>query len=324
MIDGIRIGDLHSHALINMLYLRKDLGKRRKPPLFWNPLRNHIDLPRLREGGVDFQVFTIYVPFGFPWRTPFLAARAQVRAFEEFIEKNSQSIGHAKTVEDIRSLNAQGKIAALLAVEGGHHLAGRVENLEYFRDKGAIYMTMTHFVDNGVAGACFTGNKGLTEFGKEVVTAMERLGIAPDVAHCSEKAFSDVVDRFNGPVFFTHGGVRKFCNVTRNLSDDQVKAIGRKKGLTGVMFHSWYLKRRSLMGGIAQIVDTAKHIRDLVGAGTLCIGSDMDGYIWTVRGIRDVTSFPRVVEALAGEFPPDDVKAMAGENILRVLAVLRR
>ena len=213
MIDGKIVGDLHSHALINMTYLRKDLSRRRNPPFLWNPLRNHIDLPRLKEGGVDFQVFTVYAPCGFPWRSSFRAAQAQVSAFESFVRRNSDKIGHARSAKDIQALNSQGKIAALLAVEGGHHLDGKIENLEYFKDKGAVYLTLTHFVDNDIAGACFTGNKGLTKFGRDVLKALEKLGILPDVAHCSEKAFKEVIDLYNGPVLYTHGGARQFLSL---------------------------------------------------------------------------------------------------------------
>ncbi|HSE84174.1 MAG TPA: membrane dipeptidase, partial [Thermodesulfobacteriota bacterium] len=144
MYSGIKIWDIHSHALLPMFYLKRDLAKHSSPPLFWNPLRSHIDLPRIREGGVDCLTFTIYVPFPFYSRNYFGEAIKMISLLEEFAQRNSDQVEFIKSVHDIEHKVQGNRIAITLAVEGGHVLDGKAENLQVLKEKGVIYITLTH------------------------------------------------------------------------------------------------------------------------------------------------------------------------------------
>ena len=314
-----KIADLHSHALLNMTYLRKDLSKRHKPPLFWNPLRNHLDLPRLEAGGVKLSTFNIYVPFKFPYKSYQEGLHRMAEIFLEFIEKNSARIGHARSFAEIEALNQKGRIAAVLAVEGGHVLEGRLENLEYLKSLGVLYLTLTHFVDNEIVGAAWGSKQGLTDFGKELVKNLPAARILPDLAHTSTRGFYEVFEHYPGPVIFSHGGVRRFCDVDRNLSDDQIKLIAKSRGLVGIMLYPWYLKRFSFLGGPELVSDTYKHIETLIGPDRICLGTDLDGYIKTVRGVRDVADLPALLEQIKKDLGPERVSKLAGENLYNFL-----
>ena len=314
-----RIADLHSHALINMTYLRKDLAKKHKPPFLWNPLRNHLDLPRLEAGGVKLSTFNIYVPFKFPYKSYQEGLHRMAEIFLEFIEKNSARIGHARSFAEIEALNQKGRIAAVLAVEGGHVLEGRLENLEYLKSLGVLYLTLTHFVDNEIVGAAWGSKQGLTGFGKELVKNLPAARILPDLAHTSVKGFYEVCELCPGPVIYSHGGVRRFCDVDRDLSDDQIMLIAKSRGMIGIMLYPWYLKRFSFFGGPELISDTFKHIESLIGPDRTCLGTDLDGYIKTVRGVRDVADLPALLEQIKKDLGPERVSKLAGENLYNFL-----
>jgi microsomal dipeptidase-like Zn-dependent dipeptidase len=180
-----------------MFYLKKDLTKRRKPPLFWNPLKSHIDLSRTKDGGVNCLTFAVYVPFHIRSENYLKEALKMVNLLEKFTERNRDIVEIAKTVSDIERIIQEGKLAATIAVEGGHILDGKIENLETLKQRGIIYITLTHLHSNNIAESSFLRlhrARGLTDFGREAVVEMERLGILIDVAHCSEKAFWEILE----------------------------------------------------------------------------------------------------------------------------------
>lgn len=315
------IADLHSHALLNMVYLRKDLSRRHRPPLLWNPLRNQLDLPRMRQAGVTLQVFTVYVPFRFPFRTYWESLRRMIDVFKRFIETNADAIGHARSFTEIESLNQSGRIAAVLAVEGGHVLEGKMENLELLAEEGVLYLTLTHFRDNEICGAAWGTQGGLTDFGRDVIRSLPGTRVFPDLAHASERSLFEVLDIYSGPVLWSHGGVRKFADSARNLSDDQIRAIAGTGGLIGIFLHPWFLKRPSLRGGPACVKDTFTHLRELAGPERICLGTDFDGYILSIRGVRDVTGLPGLLDTLEPEIGEENTARLAWENLYRFLRI---
>ncbi len=322
---GLKIWDIHSHALLNMHYLKKDLGKRQKPPLFWNPLRNHIDLIRAKEGGVDCLTFNVYVPFRTIQKGYFRIALEMIGLLEDFTEKERSRVELAKTTEEVDRIISSGKIAATVAVEGGHILEGKLENLEVLKKKGVIYITLTHFHSNDIAEASFLKlwrRSGLTDFGKEVIKEMERLGILVDVTHTSERAFWEVLQIANAPVIYSHGGVRGYCKRERNLSDNMIKAIAEKSGVIGITFSPWSLKRWSVFGGTSLFVRTAAHISEVAGVDAVALGSDFDGWIWTLRDVRDISYIWRLVNRLLLAFNKEEVSKILYGNIRRVLKCL--
>ncbi len=319
--------DLHTHPLLNMWFLGRDLSKRHHPPLFYNPFLNHVDLPRAKEGGVDVLFSMIYSPpKPFTRKTHTEICFDMMALMEKFVESNQDKIGVARTVKDIEQINNEGKVAFIHAIEGGHAIGKDLDNLHRFHAQGVRYMTLTHFINNRIAAAAahpFRLCDGLTNFGRDVVREMNKLGLLIDTAHCSEKAFWAVMDLSDAPVVATHIGVRKLALVIfkeRNLSDEQIRAIADKGGLIGVIFCPWYLKRWSLFSKVEVLIANIKYIADRVGADHVALGSDMDGWLWNVRGIRDIRDLPKVTQALLNSgFSEEEVMKILGGNFIRVL-----
>ncbi|MGE5443140.1 MAG: dipeptidase [Ignavibacteriales bacterium] len=318
----MKVWDIHSHALLQMFYLKKDLTKRGNPPFFWNPLKSHIDLSRIRDGDVNCLTFAVYVPFRIRSGNYFEEALKMVNLLEEFAEQNMDKIEIPKTASDIERIIQGGRLAATVAVEGGHILEGRVENLETLKQKGVIYITLTHLHSNNIAESSFLRlhrARGLTDFGREVVMEMERLGILIDVAHCSERAFWEVLEITNAPIIYTHGGVRRYCDIERNLSDTQIKALSERGGIIGITFFPFYLRKWSLFGGIPLFVRVVEHVADIAGIGSIAIGSDFDGWIWTLRDVKDISDTWKVAAALRQTFSEEEVKKVLFENVRQIL-----
>ncbi len=315
MSKKIPIFDLHSHMLINLSYLKKNLSRRVKSPALWNPLKNHLDLAKIKEGGYRAIVFDIYVPgiFAIAYHKQ---AVYQLKVLEDFINKNSIDLALCKNANDLNKTFKEGKIAVIPAIEGGHTIRG-LEDLDFFKEKGIFYITLTHFIPNRIAKSCtfnWFARRTFTPFGKKVVKKMEDIGILPDLAHIDEKAFYEFADFYNGPLFVSHGGVRKFHDSPRNLSDDQIKLIGKREGLIGIIMFPWYLNK-SVFGSASIWAKTAAHIASLIGVDHVALGSDFDGYIWSVRGVRDASEIQNLAFYLEKEgFQKDEIRKILWEN----------
>jgi membrane dipeptidase len=318
----MKVWDIHSHALLQMFYLKRDLTKRRRPPFFWNPLRSHIDLSRIRDGGVSCLTFVVYAPFHIRSVNYFEEALKMIDLLEDFAERNRDKIEIPKTASDIERIIQGGRLAATIAIEGGHILDRKIENLETLKQRGVIYITLTHLHSNNIAESSFLRlprARGLTDFGREVVMEMERLGILIDVAHCSERAFWEVLEITNAPVIYTHGGARRFCNMERNLSDAQIKAISERGGIIGITFFPFYLRKWSLFGSIPLFVRVVEYVANIAGIDSVAIGSDFDGWIWTLRGVKDISDTWKVGEALRRTFSKEEVNKIIFENVRRII-----
>lgn len=317
------VADMHTHALINMTYLRRDAGRRHPPPRGWNPLRNCVDLPRALEGGVDVLVFTAYVPFAFPLaRSEDAATHRVMDVFDRFVALHRDRVGHARSTADIDRILAQGKLAAVLAIEGGHSLGGRLDQVARYRERGVAYITLTHFVDNGIAAASlqpFHLVDGLTPFGREVVREMNRQRVLVDCSHCTDRAFREVAALSQSPLIATHNGIRAIAGIPRNISDEQIRLVADSGGVVGVIAWPYYL-RKHLRAPIEAMGESIEHVASVAGIDHVAIGSDLDGYIWTCRGLEDIAAYPRLTAELVRRgFSGEEVKKVLGGNFLRLL-----
>jgi microsomal dipeptidase-like Zn-dependent dipeptidase len=205
-------------------------------------------------------------------------------------------------------------LGILLAVEGIHILDGDLSRLPALIDSGVRMISLTHDFDNEAAGSnTGAGHPGLTEFGRQALRIMEQRGVLVDLAHSSEATISDVLRMTGKPVVFSHTGVKATCNKHRNISDDAIRGLGANGGVIGVAFFT-----SALCGtDVGAIVSVMRHIRDLIGTEHIALGSDYDGM---VRVVFDVGGLPLLTEALLKNgFTPDEVRAIMGENYLRVL-----
>mmetsp|Transcript_10735 Transcript_10735/g.11795 ORF Transcript_10735/g.11795 Transcript_10735/m.11795 type:complete len:438 (-) Transcript_10735:5-1318(-) len=329
------IADMHSDTL---LWGSRDILVRNKV--------GHVDLPRLIDGNVALQMFTIVTssPSGQNFdknKAPTLisdtitmkavaerwgwdaitskAARtmSQINRFYGFVKNSNNHLYIASSKQElvdyikIRKSNGGNISAGILGIEGAHALDGKLENVKIFYDAGVRMMGLTHFFDNKLGGSAHGVKKGgLTDFGRKVVKKMEELGMIIDLAHASPAIIDDVLEFATKPLLSSHTGVSGLCPSIRNLKDDHVRGIAKTGGIISVAFFSPVICQKNMLAGI---VATIKYIRDLVGVEYIALGSDFDG---TVIVPFDTTGLIYITNALKEEgFTDKEVAKVMGGNM---------
>jgi membrane dipeptidase len=229
----------------------------------------HIDAVRAKEGGLDAQFFSIWVDpdlFGGGGASAIKRADVQIEAVRNLAAKHPETWELATTAGDVRRIAADGKIAALMGLEGGYAIDNKIENVERYYQMGVRYMSGAWSVSTDWAGSSgdeIGKTRGLTEFGKQVIREMNRLGMMVDVSHLSDKAFWDIVNTSTKPVIATHSGCRAITNVPRNLTDDMIVALGKTGGVINVIFYPEHIepgyseKKKKVDAEIAGLVQRA-------------------------------------------------------------------
>jgi microsomal dipeptidase-like Zn-dependent dipeptidase len=306
----------------------------------------HIDLPRLVQGNVGIQAFTVFstiprhlniernedtsdlVPYigmlqGWPLKTlwsPKQVALYQAGRLQKFAEQSNGGLMLLRTRDDLANFlkqRAAGShvVAALLGTEGAQPLEGNLENLAALYDAGFRMMAPTHFTDTAIGGAAAGVTRGgLTSLGREWVRQMEARGMIIDVAHASADTLRDVTSLATKPVVVSHTGVKGVCNNNRNLSDDQLRAVAATGGVVGVGF--WDV---AACGTDAKaIAAEIRYTSGVVGAEHVALGSDFDG---AVTEPFDSSGLALITEALLQQgVSKHDIRLIMGENVARVLS----
>lgn len=229
--------DTHDDTTQRFLDNSFDLGAR-------NALGS-IDIPRMKEGGLGAIFFSVWIPSKITGPEAVKRALAQIDAVREQVRKHSNDLALVITAEGIREAHKQGKIAALIGIEGGHMISSDLDVLRKFANLGARYMTLTHSGNAEWADSSTDKpvHNGLTDFGKEVVRQMNRLGMIVDVSHVSDKTFADVLAVSKAPVFASHSDCRAICDAPRNMSDDMIRALAAKGGVIQIDYHVGFLSQ---------------------------------------------------------------------------------
>jgi membrane dipeptidase len=228
--------DLHADTTMRMINENIDLG-RRLPD-------GHLDIPRMREGGVDAQFFSIWIdPYLYPGQPGLDRALKEIELVKAQVARYPDQIELATSPEDIKRIVGQGKIAALMGLEGGHSIAGNIERLYKYFELGVRYMTLTWSNSNEIGGSSGDDgrDRGLTEFGRQVVREMNWLGMLVDISHVSDRAFYDTLAVATKPVIASHSSARAFSAHPRNMSDDMLKAVAKNGGVVCVNFYPPFL-----------------------------------------------------------------------------------
>ncbi len=205
---------------------------------------HHTDLTRMKKGGIGAQFFAVFVSANYVEgnRSAHRTLDMIDTVKHDIIERYPNHFMFATTADDIRRAHTEGKIAALMGIEGGHAIEDDLRLLRRFYDLGIRYMTLTHTNDNNWAGSSgSTANKGLTPFGKEVVREMNRLGMMVDVSHVSDKTFWDALEVSAAPVFASHSSCRAISPVPRNMTDEMIAAMAKRGGVIQINFDCGYL-----------------------------------------------------------------------------------
>jgi len=229
----------------------------------------HLDAVRMREGGLDAQFFSIWVEpnlYGAGGAGAVARADEQVAAVRALAERHPETWALATSAEEVRRAKAEGKLAALLGLEGGYPIDGKLENVGRYYEMGVRYMTpvWTHSLSwAGSSGDAAGRTRGLDEFGRAVVREMNRLGMMVDVSHVSDPTFWDIVETSTKPVVATHSNARAIVDVPRNLTDDMIRAVAKTGGVVCVVFYpafvepGWQRKKEAVDAEIAALVDEA-------------------------------------------------------------------
>jgi membrane dipeptidase len=229
--------DTHDDTTQRLLDPKFDLGVRHSD--------GSIDIPRMREGNLSALFFSIWIPSKITGPQAVKLALDQIDAVRETVRKHPNDLVLATTADEIRAARQQNKIAALIGVEGGHMMGNDLSVLRSFAALGVRYMTLTHTGNTEWADSSTDkpAHNGLTDFGKDVVREMNRLGIIVDVSHISDKTFYDVLATSRAPVFASHSSCRALCDAPRNMTDDMIRDLAKHGGVIQINYHVGFLSQ---------------------------------------------------------------------------------
>ena len=290
--------------------------------------KSHVSLKGLQEGGVALQCFADFVPTGI---FPKPIRKGAVNLMFNMFYKNYQRmmVYHADTLfpvltkADLDKCGVDGKIGVLLTIEDGGVLGDKLENVKKYYDKGVRLVTLTWNHPNAIGYPNSNDpeimNKGLTDFGREVVREMERLGMVVDVSHVSDGVFYDVAEMATKPFLASHSNARAVCNHKRNMTDDMIRKLSEKGGVMGLNLGPEFVGAVKGVTRLEDLVAQILHIRNVGGSGVLALGSDFDG----INGALDIAGpqdWPKLEQALkhAG-LSDDELDMMWYANAERVL-----
>lgn len=313
--------------------------------------KTHTDLRRMKAGGLDAEFFAVYVGREFIGKKPSEGGGAARRTLDiidavyDQVRRHPESLEMAYTVSDIRRIARKGKIAALMGIEGGHAIEDSLRTLRMFYKLGIRYMTLTHSNTNDWADssgdindASVNHHNGLTDFGRDVVREMNRIGMMVDISHVADKTFYDVIKVARAPVIASHSSARALANHPRNMTDDMLKAVARNGGVVMVNFYDGFLhprkaelaiQARAIMEEanrkypsdpqrardevnkwvasndpgripLSTLIDHIDHIAKVAGIDHVGIGSDFDGVPFTglPEGMEDISKLPAITVEL--------------------------
>lgn len=312
--------DLHADTAKLMDKLGYDLAVRHERPMPRRAnLLGHVDLPRLREGGVAGQFFSFWTT-PYPERGCARSVADQLDALDRAIARHPAELAWTRTGADVRAAKAAGRIAALGGIEGGQALEGELEAIEAFSRRGVRYLGLLHFSANAIGrparGRGEDPGAGLTAFGRDVIRECERCGVIVDLAHINRRGFLDALELATLPPMVSHTGVLGVHQHWRNIDDEQLRAVADKGGCVGVIFARRYLGSAS----IDAVVDHLLHVIDIAGDDVPALGSDFDGFVVPPEGLEDVAALPNLTVALSRRgVPPRVLEKILGGNVLRVL-----
>ncbi len=234
--DRAIVVDSHDDTTQRLLFDKTfDIGVRQK--------NGNIDIPRMREGGLDALFFSIWVPSDITGAPAVKRATALIDAVHKAVKTHPNDLMLATTAAEVRRAAAEHKIAALMGVEGGHMINDDLGQLRKYAALGVRYLTLTHFKNNNWADSSTDtpAHNGLTPFGKDVVRELNRLGMMVDVSHVADKTFYDALAVTTAPVVASHSSCRAISNHPRNMTDDMLRALAKNGGVVMINYHAAFL-----------------------------------------------------------------------------------
>ncbi|KOV61606.1 membrane dipeptidase [Streptomyces sp. AS58] len=318
----------------------------------------HTDIPRLREGGVGAQYWSVYVRADLP--DPVSATLEQIDCVRQLIDRHPRDLAPALTAADLVAARAEGRIASLMGAEGGHSIASSLGTLRGLYALGVRYLTLTH--NDNVPWADSATDEpragGLSAFGRAVVREMNREGMLVDLSHVAATTMRDALDTSAAPVIFSHSSSRAVCDHPRNIPDDVLERLPANGGMAMVTFVPKFVLQAAVdwtvaadenmrahgfhhldttaeamkvhrafeesnprpVATVATVADHLDHMREVAGIDHLGIGGDYDGTAFTPDGLSDVSGYPRLIaELLERGWSKSDLAKLTWQNAVRVL-----
>lgn len=301
-------------------------------------LTSHTDLKKMKEGGLGIQFFSCFIECKDPdylyedFNKPNSAVRdtlEQIDVTKRLVCEYSKSLKFVETADETLQnfQNTQGKqISVTLGVEGLHQCDLSLACVRQYYDLGVRYITLTHNCDNpfATAGSSIAAGKldrGLTEYGKDCILEMNRLGMMVDLSHVSHKTMLDTLEITKSPVIFSHSSVYTLRNHERNVRDDVLKLVKENRGVVCINFFPIFLTDKPMdETTIDDAVAHAKYIIDLIGFDHVGLGSDFDGIPQGPKGLEDVSKYPDLIKKIwkATNATEEDISKVMGLNVIRV------
>ncbi|MEU9231976.1 dipeptidase [Streptomyces subrutilus] len=320
----------------------------------------HTDIPRLRAGGVGAQFWSVYVSTELTGDEAVSATLEQVDAVDQLISRYPADLVRALSADDMEAARAEGRIASLMGAEGGHSINNSLATLRALHRLGVRYMTLTHndTIDWADSATDEPRHGGLTDFGREVVREMNRVGMLVDLSHVAATTMRDALDATAAPVVFSHSSARAVCDHPRNIPDDVLERLPANGGVAMATFVpkfilpaavEWTLaadenlrahglhhldttpeamalhrafeaSRPRPMATAATVADHLDHMREVAGTDHIGIGGDYDGTAFTPAGLEDVAGYPNLIaELLTRGWSKADLAKLTWSNAVRVL-----
>jgi membrane dipeptidase len=318
----------------------------------------HTDLPRLRQGGVGGQFWSVFVPASLSGDDAVSATLEQIDAGHQMVARYADQLAFARTADDVAAAWGSGRIASLLGAEGGHSINNSLATLRMLHVLGVRYLTLTHNsnVDWADSATDVPVHQGLSAFGVEVVREMNRIGMLVDLSHVSPDTMRDALRVAEVPAIFSHSSARAICDSPRNAPDDVLELLRDNNGVCMVTFvptfvspaaaawrldanaaaeeegitpadagymafyDAYQLEHPTPRATLADVVRHVQHVREVAGIDHVGLGGDYDGVATLPEGLEDVTGYPRLLAALADQgWSDDDLAKLTSGNILRVL-----
>ena len=317
------------------------------------------DIPRLHAGGVTGQFWSVYAPSTLPESEAVVVTLEQIHFVQRMVQRYPHVFALARTADEVERARANGRIASLIGMEGGHSIACSLAVLRMMFDLGARYMTLTHNDNTSWADSATDQpeHHGLTDFGRDVVREMNRLGMIVDLSHVSADVMRHAISASAAPVMFSHSSARAVCDVPRNVPDDVLQLLPANGGLCMITFVAGFVSpavarwsnelvemmreqggnpgdwqqfeaaaaARSLSepppaATIADVVLHLEHVREIAGIEHVGIGGDFDGTSMLPDGLDDVSGYPRLFDALRERrWSTTEIEQLSSTNALRVL-----
>lgn len=284
----------------------------------------HLDIERIIKNGGGMQFFAICMPTKYRYSGGVKYTLQIIDKYNQELKSlNDRQVGfiRVESKKDLQLLD-KSKIALLLSIEDGAAIEGSLETLRIFYQLGVRCMSLTWNYRNDLADGIqdsITGG-GLTQIGRDVVKEMNRLGMLVDVSHLSPGGFWDVIELSQKPIIASHSNAKALCNIPRNLTDEQIKAIAQGNGVIGINFYSKFLEEKEELASIDSIYRHIDHILNLVGDEYIALGTDFDGVSALPNGFTGVEDIPQVIEYLREKnYSSDTIEKITYKNVLRIL-----